>query len=1224
MRKLCVLMLALCGIYSAQAQLAAWDFTGESNQLSSVADLSAPNLAVPVLLTRGSSAGPSAGANSFRTTGFQNDGIATSNSDYFQFSMTALPGHILSITSINARFSGTASFAASPGVSAQFAYSLDGINFTLAGSPFLITGASGIMPVLDLSAVAQLQSIPGGTTVFFRYYASGQTTTGGWGFSSSSAGLYGLSVEGSILPVTGAGSNNSRIIHDDTFIPASDINYLHYQGPDIELSNSIEVARFIIQDGGGQDDSDASGTILTALNLSVSNSGSIDRIAIYDGPTKLGETAAAGSISFGSLGLGTSDNGSRNFSIRVVYKSIVTDNEQSIFTVVSATADPAGSGFALADASGASSSSQGNHNRIEVSADRLRFQQPPSNTGVGNEMTPSVLVAAVDQKENLDTDFNTGIQISSSGSLSGGMSLSTVVNGIAGFPGLIHNTAGTNLTLNAKRAGTGDWEVSSTAFDIVATSGASDHFRSKSSGSWSAASSWQSSPDSINWADATIPPTNTAASTVIRSGHELTISVPTSANRLLIETGSTLIVGANFTLADRQGTDLEARGIVINNAGTFSAAGTFIEFKAGSLYRHNRNGGPVWLCSWDPSSTVEFTGITTAAPSQLNQNFGHVVWNAVNQAQTVNLGGALNSVAGNFVVTSTSAIAGRYLRLFSNTTNARMDIGGDFIIQGPDGKLEFSNGSATNTALHVAGSFLVQGRFNANVASLLEIRLSGNNKRLSVSTAFNPASIQWNIPTGSSVSLESDLSLGAGPAMKIEGRLHADTFRLTGMGNLTVNGTFTTHHPNGLAASFSHTGGTSLGDNSTIGFTSSSGLQELTGRLDYQHVEISGGTKKVEGSALINGVLTLGSRIQTRNAGTLALSSQASIAGASSDYYIDGPLTMKTNSAGQYGFPVGGPASYRPIFIKPVSSEESSFTVEYLDLTPGGPICASPNLKGYTSNGAWRVERMDAGANAQIGISYARAAAAGSWTNGSLPIADPDGGSRITLGRYTGSCWQDENWLPGMLPGAADSGQVSSGTTGAFGYFTFAQVGIAVLPVSFSAIKATEQAGGIAVEWNNDTEIDVSYYQVERSGDGIGFKTIYQVAARENNGAKVHYSFLDTDPAGDNYYRIRSVETSGKITHSGIVRIATRLNSSFLAISPNPADGNELRFYTAEIPAGKYHIAIYNSLGQKIERLNIQHPGGRMRERIRFQARPGIYLIIVEGGLSLQKQFMVR
>lgn len=183
---------------SSYGQIAAWDFNGESSPVTSSADVFNVGLDASSLITRGGGAAASAGANSFRTVGFQNNGISTANTDYFQVTLSATTGNVLSLSTIDARFAGTASFAVSPGVSNQFAYSLDGTTFTLISSPQLLIGSPATLTQIDLSGITALQNVAATTTVTIRYYASGQTTTGGWGFNSPSAGAYGLAIGGSI------------------------------------------------------------------------------------------------------------------------------------------------------------------------------------------------------------------------------------------------------------------------------------------------------------------------------------------------------------------------------------------------------------------------------------------------------------------------------------------------------------------------------------------------------------------------------------------------------------------------------------------------------------------------------------------------------------------------------------------------------------------------------------------------------------------------------------------------------------------------------------------------------------------------------------------------------------------------------------------------------------------------------------------------------------------
>lgn len=212
MKKIATMICLTCMTALSKADLiAGWNFNGGAGSEASVAATTFdPNLDSSSSITRGSGAGGSSAVDSFRTQGFQNDGISTANNDYFQVALSAGAGFTLSLTAIDARFKGTANYAAPPdGVSGQFAYSLDGNSFILIGSPFIVSGTSSssfptagvAMSQIDLSGISALQNVADTTTVTIRYYASGQTSTGGWGFYSDSTAHDGLDFAGMLTAV---------------------------------------------------------------------------------------------------------------------------------------------------------------------------------------------------------------------------------------------------------------------------------------------------------------------------------------------------------------------------------------------------------------------------------------------------------------------------------------------------------------------------------------------------------------------------------------------------------------------------------------------------------------------------------------------------------------------------------------------------------------------------------------------------------------------------------------------------------------------------------------------------------------------------------------------------------------------------------------------------------------------------------------------------------------
>ena len=195
------LQLSLAGNVTSSNYLIAWSFFGTNKPVSLNPSSTDPSLDGILGLFRGTKAKETDGTNSFRTQSFMNDGISSTNADYFEFSLSVTNGKSLSLGQIQARLKGTDTFVSSnnfAGAANQFAYSTNGGPFVLVGSPTIITSTAASDMWVNLSGISALQNIPANTTVTFRFYASGQTATGGWGFYSDNNSVPGLAVAGTI------------------------------------------------------------------------------------------------------------------------------------------------------------------------------------------------------------------------------------------------------------------------------------------------------------------------------------------------------------------------------------------------------------------------------------------------------------------------------------------------------------------------------------------------------------------------------------------------------------------------------------------------------------------------------------------------------------------------------------------------------------------------------------------------------------------------------------------------------------------------------------------------------------------------------------------------------------------------------------------------------------------------------------------------------------------
>ena len=88
---------------------------------------------------------------------------------------------------------------------------------------------------------------------------------------------------------------------------------------------------------------------------------------------------------------------------------------------------------------------------------------------------------------------------------------------------------------------------------------ANELFRSVASGSWNAIGTWQMSTNNGGtWIAATSAPTDTSGTITIQSPNTVTVTVSTSADQLIVNSGGTITINAAIilTLKDGSGDDL--------------------------------------------------------------------------------------------------------------------------------------------------------------------------------------------------------------------------------------------------------------------------------------------------------------------------------------------------------------------------------------------------------------------------------------------------------------------------------------------------------------------------------------------------------------------------------------------------------------------------------------------------------------------------------------------
>jgi hypothetical protein len=107
--------------------------------------------------------------------------------------------------------------------------------------------------------------------------------------------------------------------------------------------------------------------------------------------------------------------------------------------------------------------------------------------------------------------------------------------------------------------------------------------------------------------------------------------------------------------------------------------------------------------------------------------------------------------------------------------------------------------------------------------------------------------------------------------------------------------------------------------------------------------------------------------------------------------------------------------------------------------------------------------------------------------------------------------------------------------------------------VNLISFTATAAGSSASLKWSTAQEVNSSYFEIERSSDGITFTAIGKVKASGNSSVRVDYGFMDNATlAGSNFYRLKQVDVDGKIQYSQ-VRLVRFDQNDFIVVYPNPS-----------------------------------------------------------------------
>ncbi len=470
---------------------------------------------------------------------------------------------------------------------------------------------------------------------------------------------------------------------------------------------------------------------------------------------------------------------------------------------------------------------------------------------------------------------------------------------------------------------------------------ATGDYRSKATGKWSAAATWERYSGSA-WV---------AASTA-----------PTGTGTITLQNTDSVDVDAAVTIT---GTLKSTGGKVGNSASTLT-------FGSGGTYEHAINGGSIPLATWGTGSTLLITGVTGNAPSNGNQNFYNLTWNCPGQTAGLNLGMANNTIGGNVRViacttTPTTSVSAAFRLTAGNAPAVGVNvitIKGTVIVDSLGVFTASGSGSPTDTiVVRCDSSFTSRGAFNlANGSGATcnwevkgDVRILGgvfgthSSTTLPDSLIFAGTKTQIFAKAGSVTSL-GNVRFGFRPGSMVS--LDTNTVGTSGGSYVFVDSgaTIYTGHRMGMEGNFPVGGTVTINPGAAVVYMGKTAQSDslLPAAIRKLSVLNTAGFTLLQ-STTVAGMLGLNAGPLLTGADTLTLGPAAGVALATG--YVDGTLQRQFTSAGSLQFDVGTSGGYAPVFTS-VTGGPGSLTVKAVHGSHASIFDSTKALRSYWTLGA--------------------------------------------------------------------------------------------------------------------------------------------------------------------------------------------------------------------------------------------------------------------------------
>ena len=291
--------------------------------------------------------------------------------------------------------------------------------------------------------------------------------------------------------------------------------------------------------------------------------------------------------------------------------------------------------------------------------------------------------------------------------------------------------------------------------------------------------------------------------------------------------------------------------------------------------------------------------------------------------------------------------------------------------------------------------------------------------------------------------------------------------------------------------------------------------------------------------------------IVTSGSSLLIFGAGSSVAGSPGVLsHVQGPVRKIGNTA--FTFPVGKNGEYAPIGISAPAGATSAFTAEYFDANPNPTYNVSlrdGTLDHISTCEYWDLQRTTGASNVSVTLSW-DIRSCGVTNLADLRVAhwDPNLGTPI---------WKDMGI--GTITGNTTAGTIRSNMlVSSFSPFTLASSSsFNPLPIQLVSFKTRCDKSRTLIEWITASEKNNSYFTVEKSKNGLSWKSVADINSKTNPEGANLYTYSDAAASyGDlTYYRLRQTDFNNEYSYSNVEVVKNCSPDPTERVYPNPTPG---------------------------------------------------------------------